>query len=197
MAKKHSPPKQVRGQAVFDKILEAADDLFYQEGARVSGVDTIVERSGVAKTSLYRWFPTKDDLVLAYLQRRDELFWRQWESAASAHEGNPRKQIDAEIRWIGRYVASPTFRGCPFINSATEFADPGHPVRHACEAHKRELRARLYAMTKALRARDPKLLADQLAVLIDGAFATAQVSPDLGASRSLELASRTLLDAAL
>lgn len=184
---------QGRESAVRDRILATADELFYREGVRAVGVDTVVARSGVAKTSLYRWFPTKDDLVAAFLGRRNAQFWEQWDSIAHRHRGNPRAELSSHLQWIARYVASSQYRGCPFINTATEFPDPAHPGRAVCIANKTKLRERLLALAQALPGQDPELLADQLTLLIDGAFANAQVMGKASAARSLEAAGQALV----
>jgi len=81
----HSPARQ--------RLLETASALFYQEGIRAIGVDTIVERSGVGKATLYRHFPSKDDLIAAYLEEEDRLWWHWFEEVIAAHEGSPREQL--------------------------------------------------------------------------------------------------------
>lgn len=191
------PHRQVRGTAVREKILATADALFYNEGVRAVGVDTIVERSAVAKTSLYRWFPTKDDLVAAFLERRNMAFWGQWDRVAAANAGAPRKELEAQLGWITRHIGSPGYRGCPFISTATEFPDLGHPSRAVCEANKQKLRDRLLGIASAAGAPRPEHLADQLLLLVDGAFANSQV---LGKQSPVHLLAETglvLMDAAL
>ena len=118
------------------RILDTAADLFYREGARAVGVDLIVERAAVAKTSLYRYFRTKDDLVAAFLQREDAEFWQQWDETVQRHAPNPRAELDGLLKWIGERVARPGYRGCPQLNVAAEFSDPAHPARLVAAAHK-------------------------------------------------------------
>jgi AcrR family transcriptional regulator len=189
-------PKQVRGTAVREKILSVADELFYREGIRAVGVDTIVEKSDVAKTSLYRWFPGKDDLIAAFLERRDEHFWQQWDKTSRQYREDPRGEVEAQLHWISRYVLSGQFRGCPFINTATEFPDPSHPGRAVCMTNKEKLRRRLLGLAEALEVTEPNLLADQLVLLIDGAFANAQILRRASAARSLVSAGLALIAAA-
>ena len=161
---------QKRGSAVRDKLLNTADELFYREGIRAIGVDTIVERSGVAKTSLYRWFPTKDDLIAAFLERRDTLFWEQWDKVTAKHGGDPTAELLAQLRWISHYVANPEFRGCPFQIAATEYPDLGHASRAICIRNKQELRRRLLNIVRETGSEDAGVVADQLLMLIEGAF---------------------------
>src|SRR5215469_9168807 len=112
-----------------ERILRTASELFYREGTRAVGVDLIVARSGVAKTSLYRHFATKDDLIEAFLRLEDEDFWQHWDAVAARHAGAPRDELDAQLQWIGERIARPDYRGCPQINTAAEYSDRNHPAR--------------------------------------------------------------------
>jgi AcrR family transcriptional regulator len=161
-----------RGSPVRERILATARELFYREGVRAVGVDTIVERSGVAKTSLYRWFPTKDDLIAVFLETENADFWSHWNDISKQHAGRPREELSAHLRWIGAYIRGPHYRGCPFPTAA-EF--PGaHPARRVCQHNKDELRRRLRDLAAAAGAADAGGLADQLALLVDGAFASTR-----------------------
>jgi len=153
-----------------EKVLVAASRLFYANGVRAVGMDWIVAESGVAKTSLYRHFQTKDDLVAAFLEREDREFWDQWKAAVEAGASNPKAELMSLLGWIGRRVSRDGYRGCPQINVAAEFADPEHPARKIRKRHKAAMLERLRAIvarTGVARADD---IAVQLALLIDGAF---------------------------
>lgn len=178
------------------RILETASQLFYDQGARAVGVDLIVERAGVAKTSLYRYFRTKDDLVAAFLLREDEDFWSQWEAVAGAHADDPAGELDAHLGWIGERVGRPNYRGCPQLNIAAEFPDPEHPARKVGAAHKRELRRRLHAIVEKLQVVRADELAGQLTVLVNGAFVSSQVLSASEAIPLLRSAAHALLAAA-
>src|SRR5712691_7063594 len=91
-----------RGTEVRDRILATASDLFYQNGIRAVGVDLVVEKAGVAKTSLYRHFGGKDDLVVAFLQRMDQDFWKTWDKVTEQHPDDARAQLNAQLDWIGQ-----------------------------------------------------------------------------------------------
>jgi AcrR family transcriptional regulator len=180
-----------------DRILETATELFYREGIRAVGIDTIIARSGVAKMSLYRNFASKDDLVVAFLQYRDGIYWQWWDHVMAAHPGDAARQIGDLFASLARRVSSPAYRGCPFINTSTEFPDPDHPARTICRANKRELRRRLLDLSRRAGARDPATLADQLLLLMDGAYASAQNFPARGPAPSLQRAADALLAAQL
>lgn len=163
-------PAEVRA-----RILETACALFYQRGVRAVGVDLVVEKAGVAKTSLYRHFGTKDDLVAAFLAREDEDFWGTWDRVAGQHKDDAAAELDAHLGWIGERVGRANYRGCPQINVAAEFPETDHPARKVAAAHKRQMRQRLKAIAERLGTARPDELAGQLSLLINGAFVSSQI----------------------
>ena len=158
-----------------ERILQTASALFYQRGVRAVGVDLVVEEAGVAKTSLYRHFRTKDDLIGAFLQREDEDFWNCWNRVTELHKTDPAAELEAHLDWIGERVGRPNYRGCPQLNVAAEFPDTDHPARRVAVAHKQELRRRLKGIAERLRVKHPDELAGQLSLLINGAFVSSQI----------------------
>lgn len=166
-------------QDLRERILATASDLFYKRGVRAVGVDLVIEEAGVAKTSLYRYFPTKDDLIVAFLEREDVDFWSVWDDVGKRHANDPIGELNAHMRWIGERLSRLNYRGCPQINVAAEFAEHGHPTRQVARSHMRALRARLAALAHRLNAARPDELAAQLAVLINGAFVSSELlAPD-------------------
>ncbi|WP_396331359.1 TetR/AcrR family transcriptional regulator [Burkholderia anthina] len=157
-----------------ERILQTASELFYREGTRAVGVDLIVAQAGVAKTSLYRHFATKDDLIEAFLLREDADFWAHWDAVAAQYRRTPREELDAQLQWIGERIARPGYRGCPQINIAAEYADGNHPARKVAVAHKQELRRRLTELAHAMRIDEPETYALRLATVIDGALSSGQ-----------------------
>ncbi|MBY5905173.1 TetR/AcrR family transcriptional regulator [Rhizobium leguminosarum] len=160
---------------VRDRILATASELFYRRGVRAVGVDLVVEKSGVAKTSLYRHFGTKDDLIAAFLKREDLDFWSTWDRVRERHPEDAAAELDAHFEWIGERVGRDNYRDCPQINTAAEFPEADHPARKVAEAHMRELRRRLKTIAEGLAVAAPDRLAGQLTVLINGAFVSMQV----------------------
>ncbi|WP_206107793.1 TetR/AcrR family transcriptional regulator [Paludisphaera rhizosphaerae] len=156
-----------------ERVLETAEDLFYREGVRAVGIDTIIARSGVAKMSLYRNFPSKDDLVVAYLEARNRRFFANWDRAVGSEDAAPRARLRGLIEATLKRVSQAGYRGCPFLNSAAEFPAPDHPARAVISEHKREVRARLLGLCRDLKARNPETLTAQLIVLLDGVYASA------------------------
>ncbi len=175
------------------RILDAASEMFYRDGIRAAGIDAIIARSGVAKMSLYRNFPSKDALVTAWLEDRNRFFWRRWDKAEVARAGDPRGQLEAILDMVAATASHPKWRGCPFLNTGTEFPEPDHPARAVILAHKRTVGERLRALAAASEARDPDLLAEQLQLLIDGAYAIGQsLGPD-GPAKTVASAGRVLI----
>lgn len=158
---------------VRDRILDTASRLFYERGVRAVGVDLVVLEAAVAKASLYRYFPTKDDLIVAFLEREDLEFWAQWDGVAMQYPEDPAGELDAHMRWIGERLARSNYRGCPQINVAAEFAEQDHPARQVSLRHMQALRGRLLDVAKRLNVPRPKQLAAQLAVLVNGAFVSS------------------------
>ena len=187
--------EQARGATpdTRERILRTASELFYREGTRAVGVDLIVERAGVAKTSLYRHFGTKDDLIEAFLLLEDDDFWQHWDAVAAHHKGAPREELDAQLQWIGERIARPGYRGCPQINIAAEYADENHPARKVAVAHKRELRRRLADLARALRVEKPETFALRLGTVIDGALSSGQALHAEGPVRFLQELAQILI----
>jgi AcrR family transcriptional regulator len=181
------------GPDVRDRILATASDLFYQHGIRAVGVDLVVEKAGVAKTSLYRHFGTKDDLVVAFLQRMDEEFWKTWDEVTQQHPDDGRAELNAQLEWIGERVGRPDYRGCPQLNIAAEYPELGHPARKFAKEHKRELRRRLKVIAKKLKSAAPNELAGQLAVLLNGAFVSTPMYEPGEATTLLQRAAAALI----
>jgi AcrR family transcriptional regulator len=184
-------PRQT--SAVREKILNVASELFYRDGIRAVGVDTVVAESGAAKTSLYRWFPTKDDLVAAFLEREHGDFFAHWDKVAAANAGRPRQELSEHLKWLAAYITGPRYRGCPFLNMAIEFPESGPPGRVVAHKNKSELHRRFLTLAKAIKAKSPESLADQLVLLIDGAFANSQVLGKKGPARALADAGEALI----
>jgi AcrR family transcriptional regulator len=181
------------GADVRERILATATELFYQHGTRAVGVDLVVEKAAVAKTSLYRHFGTKDDLVVAFLQRMDEEFWQTWDMVTQQHPDDARAELNAQLDWIGERAGEPLYRGCPQINIAAEYPEVDHPARKFAKKHKLELRRRLKVIAERLDCANPDELAGQLAVLINGAFVSTPMYGPGEATTLLQRAAAALI----
>jgi AcrR family transcriptional regulator len=160
---------KTRSQRARAKALNVAADLFYRNGVRAIGMEEIVAASGVAKTTIYRHFPTKDALIAAFVQKEDDEFWEQWDRIVGSSD-LPRGKLDALCHWIGERISRSGYRGCPQLNVAAEFADADHPARCVARSHKSEMHRRLLVLCRSAGAQDAERVAMQIALLFDGAF---------------------------
>jgi AcrR family transcriptional regulator len=179
-----------------DRILDAADELFYARGIHAVGIDEIVARSGTAKTTLYAHFPSKDDLIAGYLERRSAEWRRHLGEELERRDGTPAERIEAVFAVLAEGCAAPGFRGCPFINAAAEYPDPTHPGRVVADAHRQWVRDLLAGLAAEAGASAPDALARQLILLYDAAMVGSQFDPGGLAPASAREAARTLVDAA-
>jgi AcrR family transcriptional regulator len=189
----HRPASE--SESVRERVLDTASTLFYRHGVRAIGVDLIVEEAGVAKTSLYRHFRTKDDLVAAFLAREDADFWETWDRVAKRHRDDPGAELSAHLNWIGERVSRQNYRGCPQLNVAAEFPASDHPARRVAAAHKQELRRRLRDIAERLGVKRPDELSGQLSLLINGAFVSSQVLSAKTVTPILQAAAQALIAA--
>lgn len=177
------------------RLLAAADRLFYEEGVCTVGVDRILHEAGVARASLYSTFGSKDELIRAYLQGRSESWQVLVAEALPSRWDNPRDQILGIFELMSESFATPGYRGCPFINASAETAatDVVSDVRDRHRAWLRELFSRL---AREAGAGDPEALSAQLVLLSDGSRVGAQLDRSPTPGRVAQAAAATLIDAA-
>jgi AcrR family transcriptional regulator len=193
-----APAAPAATESVRARILATARDLFYREGARAVGVDTVVAQSGVAKTSLYRWFPSKDALIAAVLEEEARDRWEGWDRIAQRSDPDPRVRLRTQLAGVAKYVSSVGYRGCPFMNAAVTFPDEQHPARIVSVEVCQELRRRLRGLVDAIvEVRDPVELTDQLMLLIEGTLSSAMVLGKDGPQKYVLTAAEALIDAQL
>lgn len=178
-----------------DRILAVADGLFYQDCVRAIGIDTIIAKSEVAKTTLYRYFPSKDDLVVAYLEGRNQRFWQLFEEAVSRHSGNPKQQLLAIFAWLDEMIADSENCGCPFLITATEFPETNYPGHQVAIVHKQKMRDRLTALADLAGIAQAEELSAALLMLADGAFAERRLFQKHDNGVKLEKAAAMLIKA--
>ena len=179
-----------------ERILATAGELFYREGYRAVGIDRIIELAGVAKTSLYRNFRSKDELIVAYLERADREFWRWFEEAVAGAD-SPRAKLVAVFDALEALATSPACLGCTFQAAASEFPQADHPGHRVAREHKLEVVRRLHELAAEAGASDPAALAEELMLVMDGAFAAVRMLGSRSQARSAGTAARALLDAGL
>ncbi len=165
MDKKDETKKSAR-----ELILVTAADLFFRDGFRAVGVDTIIKKADVAKMTLYRHFPSKDDLIVAYLQDTNDKFWAWFNESTAQGAEQPHTQLIAFFEALEKVVTSPQCYGCPFLNAVVDFPEDSHPGHQVALEHKQSVRARFRELAQQAGAHAPNVLADQLLLLMDGAF---------------------------
>jgi AcrR family transcriptional regulator len=170
------------------RILETADRLFYRDGIRAVGVDTVAAEIGISKRTLYNYYPSKDDLIAAYLRRRL--------TPLEITDAPPQEQILQFFNRLERSFADKGFRGCPFVNAVTELAEVSQEVNELAIAFKESRRKWFRELLDKLGVENADLLATQLALLLDGAIAAALVRRDPKVAQAAKAAAEALLNAA-
>jgi AcrR family transcriptional regulator len=178
-----------------ERLLSAANELFYEEGINSVGIDRVIERAGVAKASLYSGFGSKDELVRSYLAQR-HLARQKRVSDRLAGIGAPRERILAVFDLLGELFADTGFRGCAFVRASAE-ARVGGSVRDICDESRAWIRSLFVELAREAGARDAEQLARRLVLLYDGATVSAQMDRDAGAAAAARDVAASLIDAAL
>lgn len=153
-------------------VLDTAADLFYTRGVHQVGMDELVAATGLGKATVYRLFPSKEELVRAYLQRLSDAILTDIDRCIDRHD-SPADAIRAIFRAIRSDVARPTFRGCPFNNASIEYDDPAHPARQVARAYRHALLERLERLAEQHRPGRGSELGARLALVIDGMYVNA------------------------
>lgn len=179
-----------------DRVFQTASRLFYQNGYRAVGVDSLVAESGIGKMTLYRHFPSKDDLIVAYLKDSDEVFWRNFEEITK-DAPTARERLLAFFTSLQEYVLSPASYGCPFLNVATEYPETDYPGHQVAIEHKHSVRQRFGQLAEEAGAEEPEALADQLFLLMDGAYMASRMFGAKNPAVHLAKAAQVLIEAAI
>jgi AcrR family transcriptional regulator len=174
--------------AMEQRILETADRLFYGQGIRAIGVDTVAAEAGISKRTLYNHFPSKDALIVAYLSRRL--------TPIESSDASPEAQLFGVFERLERSFVSDNFRGCPFVNAVAELGEPSHPANKIALAFKEQRRVWFRALLGRLGVTDADRLATQLMLLVDGAIAAALVRGDPKMASAAKQAAAVLLSSA-
>jgi AcrR family transcriptional regulator len=175
-----------------DRILSVAGPLFRKEGFRAIGVDRVIAEANVAKATFYRHFPSKDDLIVAFLENSDR-FLDQWMDGATAGAADP---IEALFEATAAMARRPECFGCTFQGVSAEFTDVNHPGHAYAKAYKQRVLARLERMADHAKAAEPRVLAEQLYLLLEGAWASVRIYGRAAPLAHLVEAARALTAAA-
>jgi AcrR family transcriptional regulator len=177
------------------RILDTANELFYEDGIRNVGVDRIIAASAVTKATFYKHYRAKDNLIVEYIQSRHETVRANIEAIIAAAP-NPRAALDEFVAAIVAEIAAPGFRGCPFINAAAEFPDSEHPVRKVVTAHREWYVDTLADMLRRVGHPVPGDAADELLLARDGALSGGYAGDSVAATAALgRIAQRVLAEA--
>ncbi|HET6158150.1 MAG TPA: TetR/AcrR family transcriptional regulator [Dongiaceae bacterium] len=176
-----------------DRLIETAISLFNRHGFHATGVDRIVAVARVAKKTLYAHFPSKEDLILAALSRKRAAFSDKFLPAVLATSEGPKERLLALFELAKSWFADPDFYGCIFVNAAVEYSEPGHPINACAREFKTLLRSFARDQAEAGGAADPEALADQIALLFEGATTVAQVSARPDAASTAKVIAEQLI----
>jgi AcrR family transcriptional regulator len=177
-----------------ERLLAAANELFYDEGVHTVGIDRVIERAGVAKASLYNTFGSKDELVRVYLEGRHAIVAARITRYIERY-GEPRARLLGVFEAQGELFAEPGYRGCAFVSASAE--SPGEAVSRAADDYRGWVRGLLTGLAAGAGAPDPELLGRQLHIIYDGASLSARMDRDPSVAVAARSAAAALLDAAL
>lgn len=180
-----------------DRILSVASRLFREHGPDGVGLQQIIDECGCGKNLLYREFASKDDLVVAYLDRCRQEWDDLTEEVTLPWREDPAGQLIAIVEGVAERAAAPGFRGCPLRNSLPSFPDPGHPARRVILDYHTAMRVNLRDLAERAGARDPRTLADKIMLIIDGLHASGPVLGDEGAGEAAVAFAKEAVSAAL
>jgi AcrR family transcriptional regulator len=182
-----------------EHVLEVAHELFYWNGIRATGIDWVAAEAGVASTTLYRLFASKDDLIGAYVERAGMLYREWFDAAAEVGGADPRQRILAVFDALTEQVQPGQCRGCPFLMALAEFPDPVHPAHRSAVALKDWVRIRIGELAADVHpalAGDRETLADQLTLVMEGVYASVQALGVTGPAHRARAFAEALLSAA-
>lgn len=187
-----SPVKPAR-----ERMIDAANRLFYREGIRAVSVDAVAEEAGVTKKTLYYHFKSKDDLITAYLASRDQPNLALYEAWFEATDGSVEDKVEAIFIALAQSSRHPKWKGCGFLRTAAELANmPGHPAMKVGAAHKKKFEAWLAERLSLAHIPHPEATARQIILLLDGAFAIMLIHRDPAYIEEAGRAARLLLSRA-
>jgi AcrR family transcriptional regulator len=182
-----TPDPQLR-----ERVLDTAARLFYRDGVRAVGLQQVIDEAGVGKSSVYREFASKDDLVAAWLNQSRAAWWERAAAIAERHTDPARRLLEL-VSAVYDEIADPGFRGCRFLNTSSEFRDPDHPGHRESAEHLREIREQFVSLARDAGADDPVALADELVLIVDGMYSNGAVlGADGPASRGVAAAAERI-----
>ncbi len=165
-----------------EELIETAMNVFYREGFNCTGIDRVLREAGISRMTLYNHFKSKDELIVAALRRRDELFRNRMRNFIESAAKDPADRLLAAFDFNAQWFASDEFNGCMFLNATSEFADPDCAIRRTAADHVRAIGQYILDLCRAANLRDPETIARQLHILLEGACAKAHAMDQVDAS---------------
>lgn len=166
----------LRGLTKRDQLLDTAWRLFYHDGYHATGIDRILAEADVAKMTLYKHFRSKEELILAVLEKRSDLFQESFSRFLQPRKRTPERRLAAVFDWLIGWVSSKEFRGCSFQKAMAEYQDLQDPIHQAAAAHKATFYGEIRRLVAEAGLGSPKSLPDQLALLVEGAIVRAHAT---------------------
>jgi len=179
-----------------DELVQKALKIFYRDGFHATGMDTLVRETGISKTSMYKHFRSKEDLILATLRLRDEQFRNDFYRRVEELASGPKDQLLAAFDALGEWFAEDSFKSCMFIKASSEYQDKKHPIHAAAAEHKRLLAVFFEKLATEASLKDPETLARQLLMLAEGAIVIAHLHGLDNAASDAKRSAKVLIDAA-
>jgi AcrR family transcriptional regulator len=167
--------------------------LFYRDGLRAVGIDTILAEAGVAKMTLYNHFASKEELIIAILEKRDLEFRASLMAKVDSVGPDPTQRLLAVFDWLEGWFGGESFKGCVFIRAVSEYPEATHPIHQTAWRHKLDVKTALTELAASAGAKDAAALAETLSFLIDGAIFTAHATQSTAPARSARATAEQLL----
>ncbi len=186
--------KKTRGSSKREQLIKTAGELFGRKGFHATGIDTIVEHSGVTKRTLYAHFRSKEELVLAALHQYDGFFRNEFMRRVEGTAKTPRARLLAVFDVAEHWFRKNNFFGCIFIKAIGEYSENDTPIRQVCQEYKRLMKGYIRELCDQAGATDAKRLAEEILMLLEGATVTAQVSQNPKAAQIAKRAAKTIID---
>jgi AcrR family transcriptional regulator len=187
-----------------DELVETAMRVFYREGFNSTGIDRVLREAGISRMTLYNHFKSKDELIVAALRRRDEVFRNRMHKYIESASKDPAERLLAAFDFHEQWFTSEEFNGCMFLNASSEFADPECAIRRTAAEHVRAIGTYMLDLCRAANLQDPEQIARQIHILLEGTCAKAHAMDQVDALperyaetiRSAKAAARLLIEAA-
>lgn len=180
-------------KTVRERVLQAATELFDSRGINSSGIDTIIAHSGIAKASLYKYFPSKNQLIIEYLKQKSNRLFTWLNQQLDNETSNSQEKLFELCELFEQWMTTSDFQGLPFHIASVEFPDPAHPVNHYSVELSQQLQQYITNIAKQAGVKQAKVLAHQLAIIFEGGAMLERLNPQSGAANRAKTAAITLI----